>query len=303
VFRRILKVTGGAATLAALMLMVSPASATVVSDDFGTAANYTSMAGANASFTETSNSTVDGNVAVTGSSNILGTVTGTSDVGNAPAAQAATDLVTAIGALAPPSGGTALTSLNTTLSTPGAYTLATSSIVNSNIVLTLNGGASVTPTFFITLTDLGAPPGTGTLALINSTLTINTDSANVRVIFTMGSLGLTNSQILIGPNTTLDNVVFSTGSLTLGSGSVGYGNYLATSSIGVDNKSTICGRGLSEGGTTISNTSSINGGVNNTTCTFARAVPEPASLGMLGGGLAAMAGLGWMAARRKQKAA
>jgi Ice-binding-like/PEP-CTERM motif len=230
----------------------------------GTAGSYAVLAGS--SVINTGSSVLTGNLGVSPGSAVTGfppgIVNGTINKANGPAAQAQSDLT-------------------------AAYITA----------------AGLTPTATLTGKDLGGmtlTPGVyffATSAQLTGTLTLNTlGNPNAVFVFQIGSTLTTasNSAVVFANSLTDKNVFWQVGSsATLGTSTAFEGNILALSSITLNTSASItCGSALAQIGavTLQDNTISSCGGGTTT-------VPEPGTLGLLGTGLAILAG----AARRKMR--
>jgi Ice-binding-like/PEP-CTERM motif len=126
------------------------------------------------------------------------------------------------------------------------------------------------------------------------TLTLNNlGNPNALFVFQIGSTLTTasNSSVIFSNSLTDKNVYWQVGSsATLGTTTSFQGNILALTSITLNNgASIVCGSALAINGAVTLNNNVIGGGCRGST------VPEPGTLGLLGTGLAILAGV----ARRK----
>ncbi len=160
---------------------------------------------------------------------------------------------------------------------------------------------SLSPTMTLTGKDLGGmtlKPGVyffASSAQLTGTLTLNTlGNPNALFVFQIGSTLTTasNSSVIFSNSLTDSNVYWQVGSsATLGTGTAFEGNILALTSITLTTGATIgCGSALARNGAVTLDTNVIGGG-----CGSTSVVPEPGTLGLLGTGLAILAG----AARRR----
>lgn len=240
------------------LLLVISAHANSV--NLGTAGSYAVLAGSTA--TNTGSSVLNGNLGLSPGTSVTGfppgIVNGTLNVANAAAAQAQNDLTTAYNQAAGMAPTTVLTGqdLGGLTLTPGVYFFASS--------------AQLTGT--LTLNDLGNPNAVFVFQ-IGSTLTTASSSA---VVFTSS---LTDK-----------NVFWQVGSsATLGTATAFTGNIMAFSSITLTTGATIgCGSALAINGAVTLDTNVIGGG-----CGGTSTVPEPGAMGLMGSGLALMAGAVW----------
>ena len=240
-----------------LLLPLLTASVYANSINLGTAGGYAVLAGS--AVTNTGSSVLIGNLGVSAGCSITGfppgSVSGTINACNGPAARAQRDLTTAYNAAMGLSPTATLTckDLGGMTLTPGVYFFSSS--------------AQLTGT--LTLNNLGNPNAVFVFQ-IGSTLTTASGSA---VIF---------SSTLNDPN-----VFWQVGSsATLGTTTKFEGNILALTSITLDNGASIgCGSALAINGAVTLNNNSIGGG-----CGGQSTVPEPGTMGLLGTGLAILAG-------------
>ena len=132
-------------------------------------------------------------------------------------------------------------------------------------------------------------------AQLTGTLTLNTlGNPNALFVFQIGDTLTTASasSVIFSNSLTDSNVYWQVGSsATLGTTTAFEGNILALTSITLDTGATIaCGSALARNGAVTLDTNVIGGG-----CGSTSVVPEPGTLGLLGTGLAILAG----AARRR----
>jgi type VI secretion system secreted protein VgrG len=241
-------------------------SAYATSVNLGTAGNYSVLAGS--TVTNTGSSVLGGDLGVWPGTAVTGfppgmVTGGTINAGNAAALTAESDLTTAYNSAAGLTRTATLTGQNLggmTL-TPGVYFFASSAQLT---------GA-------LTLNPLGNPNAVFVFQ-IGSTLTTASSSS---VIFT-NSLSDSNVYWQVGS------------SATLGTGTTFAGNILALTSITLTTGATIgCGSALAINGAVTLDSNVIGGGCSSggggggTTT-----VPEPGTLGLLGTGLALLAGVG-----------
>jgi hypothetical protein len=211
--------------------------------NLGTAATYGALAGT--TVTSTGFTVVNGDLGTSPGATVTGfpagVVNGSIHAGDAAAAQAHTDLITAYNAVTGQSATTSgVTAFATTTLTPGVY----------------NSGASISLT--------------GTLTLDGNNL------ANPVFVFQMGSTLLMNggTSILLINGARAENVYWQVGSsATIGGTSVFVGTILANTSITVGTGATVDGRLLAIGGALdlASNTISVP----------VSAIPEPATTSLL----------------------
>jgi hypothetical protein len=251
-------------TLSFFLLPLLITSANADSITLGTAGGYAVLAGS--AVTNTGSSILIGDMGVSAGCAISGfppgNVSGSTNACNAAAAQAKKDLLTAYNAAFNMTPTATLTGKNLggMILTPGVYFFASS--------------AQLTGT--LTLNDLGNP--------------------NAVFVFQIGSTLTTASSSAVIFSSSLDkNVFWQVGSsATLGSGTQFEGNILANTSITLDSGASIgCGSALALNGAVTLNSNSIGGGCGSSRST----VPEPATMGLLGTGLLALAGV----ARRRMR--
>jgi hypothetical protein len=252
--------------LSSLMLPLLGLIASATSDiTLGTAGSYAVLAGS--TVTNTGSSVISGDLGVSPGGAITGfppgiVIGGTTHKGDAAAAQAQLDLTAAYNAAAGLTRNGTLTGQNLgglTL-TPGVYFFASSAQLTGQL----------------TLNTLGNP--------------------NALFVFQIGSTLTTasNSSVIFSNSLADSNVFWQVGSsATLGTTTAFQGNILALSSITLNTGATIgCGSALARNGAVTLDSNVIGGGCSSTTTTT---VPESGTLGLLGTGLAILAG----AARRR----
>jgi hypothetical protein len=246
--------------LSFLSLPLLVVSAFANSVQLGTAGNYAVLAGS--TVTNTGSSVLTGNLGVSAGCAVTGfppgSVSGTIHQCDAAAAKAESDLTTAYNAAKGLSPKMSLTGkdLGGMTLTPGVYFFASSAQLTGT--LTLNTLGETNPLFVFQ---------------IGSTLTT---ASNSSVVFTNS---LTDS-----------NVYWQVGSsATLGTGTTFEGNILANTSITLTTGASIgCGSALAITGAVTLDSNVIGGG-----CGGSKSVvPEPGTLGLLGIGLAVVAGAG-----------
>ena len=238
-------------------------SAYATSVNLGTAGSYAVLAGS--TVTNTLSSVLHGDLGVSPGMAVTGfppgLVTGTIHAGDAAAALAQHDLITAYNAAMGLSPTATLTGkdLGGLTLTPGVYFFADSAQLTGQL----------------TLNNLGNP--------------------NALFVFQIGSTLTTasSSSVIFSNSLTDPNVFWQVGSsATLGTTTAFQGNILALTSITLNTGATIgCGSALARNGAVTLDTNVIGGGCGSTT------VPEPGTLGLLGTGLAILAG----AARRRMR--
>jgi hypothetical protein len=252
--------------LSFLLLPLLVFSAFAKSDDsvhLGTAGSYAVLAGS--TVTNTGSSVLAGNLGVWPGTAVTGfppgiVTKGTIHAGDAAAAQAQSALTTAYNAAMGLSPTATLTGqdLGGMVLTPGVYFFASS--------------AQLTGT--LTLNNLGNP--------------------NALFVFQIGSTLTTasNSSVIFSNSLADPNVFWQVGSsATLGTTTAFQGNILALTSITLNTGATIgCGSALARNGAVTLDSNVIGGG-----CRSESTVPEPGTMGLLGTGLAILAG----AARRR----
>ena len=244
-------------TLSCLLLPLLILSAYAGSVNLGTAGSYAVLGGS--AITNTGSSVLNGNLGVSAGCAISGfppgIVNGTINACNGPAAQAQRDLTTAYNAAMGLSPTATLTGkdLGGMVLTPGVYFFASS--------------AQLTGT--LTLNNLGNP--------------------NALFVFQIGSTLTTasNSSVIFSSTLSDPNVFWQVGSsATLGTTTTFEGNILALTSITLNNGASIgCGSALAINGAVTLNNNVIGGG-----CGTHSTVPEPGTMGLLGTGLAILAG-------------
>lgn len=246
------------------MLAFSAFAKSDTSVNLGTAGSYAVLAGS--TVTNTGSSVLTGNLGVSAGCAVTGfppgSVGGTINACNGSAAQAQRDLTTAYNVAMDLARTATLTGkdLGGMTLTPGVYFFASS--------------AQLTGT--LTLNNLGNP--------------------NALFVFQIGSTLTTasNSSVIFSNSLTDPNVYWQVGSsATLGTTTSFQGNILAHTSITLNNGASIgCGSALAITGAVTLNNNVIGGG-----CSGTSTVPEPGTLGLMGTGLAMLAG----AARRKMR--
>jgi hypothetical protein len=252
-------------TLSFLLLTLFAVGAYADSVNLGTAGSYAVLAGS--TVTNTGTSVLNGDLGVSPGCAVTGspTVHGTINACNAAAEQAQDDLTKAYNKAAGLKHTATLTGkdLGGKVLTPGVYFFASSAQLTGQ--LTLKG-----------------KPGSVFVFQINSTLTTASASS---VIFI-------NS--LTGKQMTDKNIFWQVGSsATLGTTTAFEGNILALTSISLNTGATItCGSALARNGAV-----TLQGNTITTCANTISTVPEPGTMGLLGTGLAILAG----AVRRKMR--
>ncbi len=240
-----------------LILTVLTVSAQADSVNLGTAGSYSVLAGS--TVTNTGPSVLAGNLGVSPGCAVTGfppgSVGGTINACNAPAAKAQSDLT-------------------------AAYNMA----------------KGLTPTATLTGKDLGGmtlTPGVyffASSAQLTGTLTLNTlGNPNAVFVFQIGSTLTTasGSSVIFSSSLTDKNVFWQVGSsATLGTTTKFTGNILALTSITLTTGASIgCGSALAINGAVTLDNNKIGGG-----CGGGSTVPEPSTMGLMGSGLALLAG-------------
>jgi hypothetical protein len=243
--------------LSFLLLPLLALSAYADSINLGTAGSYAVLAGS--TVTNTGSSVLTGNLGVWPGTAVTGfppgmVIGGTIHAGDAAAAQAQGDLTTAYNAAMSLSPTATLTGkdLGNMVLTPGVYFFASSAQLTGKL----------------TLNNLGNP--------------------NAVFVFQIGSTLTTASGSSVVFTSSLDkNVFWQVGSsATLGTTTKFEGNILAFTSITLNNGASIgCGSALARNGAVTLNNNVIGGG-----CKGGSTVPEPGTMGLLGTGLAILAG-------------
>jgi Ice-binding-like/PEP-CTERM motif len=255
-------------SLSFLLLPLLALSAYADSVNLGTAGSYAVLAGS--TVTNTGATVLFGDLglspgtatAVTGF--LPGIVHGTINAGNAAAAQAQLDLTTAYNQAAGlQSTGALAGTVGTATLTSGVYTFSSSALLTGQLTLT-------------------GKPGDVFVFQIPSTLTTASGSS---IIFI-------NS--LTGKPMNDPNIFWQVGSsATLGTSTAFEGNILALTSISLNTGATIkCGSALAQNGAV-----TLQGNTITSCASTVSAVPEPGTMGLLGTGLAILAG----AVRRKMR--
>jgi len=252
--------------LSSLMLPLPGLIASATSDiSLGTAGSYAVLAGS--TVTNTGSSVISGDLGVSPGGAITGfppgiVIGGTTHKGDAAAAQAQLDLTAAYNA--------------------AAALRHTGTLTGRNL-----GGLTLTPGVYFFVSS----------AQLTGQLTLNTlGNPNALFVFQIGSTLTTasNSSVIFSNSLADSNVFWQVGSsATLGTTTAFQGNILALSSITLNTGATIgCGSALARNGAVTLDSNVIGGGCSSTTTTT---VPESGTLGLLGTGLAILAG----AARRR----
>jgi len=252
--------------LAFLLLPLLALGAYANSVGLGTAGSYSVLAGS--AVNNTGSSVLSGNLGVSAGCAVSGfppgIVHGTVNACNGAAAQAQLDLTTAYKAAMGMSPTATLTGkdLGGMTLTPGVYFFANSAQLTGTLTLNNLGDPNAVFVFQI---------GTSLTTASNSSVVFSNSLADVNVYWQVGS------------------------SATLGTTTAFEGNILALSSITLNTGATIgCGSALARNGAVTLDDNVIGGGCSGGGTST---VPEPGTLGLLGTGLAILAG----AARRKMR--
>ena len=174
---------------------------------------------------------------------------------------------------------------------------AAAQTAQADLTTAYNAAMGLSPTATLTGTDLGGlvlTPGVyffANSAQLTGKLTLNTlGNPNALFVFQIGSTLTTasNSSVIFSNSLTDSNVYWQVGSsATLGTTTAFQGNILALTSITLNNGASIgCGSALAINGAVTLNNNVIGGG-----CSSTSTVPEPGTLGLLGMGLATLAGI------------
>jgi hypothetical protein len=166
----------------------------------------------------------------------------------------------------------------------------------SDLTTAYNAAMGLSPTGTLTGKDLGGmtlTPGVyffASSAQLTGTLTLNNlGNPNALFVFQIGSTLTTasNSSVIFSNSLADRNVFWQVGSsATLGTTTSFQGNILALTSIPLDTGATIgCGSALARNGAVTLDSNVIGGG-----CRGTSTVPEPGTMGLLGTGLAFLAG-------------
>jgi Ice-binding-like/PEP-CTERM motif len=180
---------------------------------------------------------------------------------------------------------------------------AAAQMAQADLTTAYNAAMGLSPTATLTGTDLGGlvlTPGVyffASAAQLTGALTLNNlGNPNALFVFQIGSTLTTasNSSVIFSNSLTDSNVFWQVGdSATLGTTTAFEGNILALSSITLNTGATIgCGSALARNGAVTLDSNVIGGG-----CSGTSTVPEPGTLGLLGTGLAMLAG----AVRRRMR--
>jgi hypothetical protein len=173
---------------------------------------------------------------------------------------------------------------------------AVANTAQNDLTAAYNTAAGMTPTAVLTGQDLGGmtlTPGVysfSSSAQLTGTLTLNDlGNPNAVFVFQIGSTLTTasNSAVVFTSSLTDKNVFWQVGSsATLGTTTAFAGNILALTSITLNNGASIgCGSALAINGAVTLNNNVIGGG-----CGGGTTVPEPGTMGLMGSGLAILAG-------------
>ena len=253
-------------SLSFLLLPLLVLSAYADSVNLGTAGSYAVLAGS--TVTNTGATVLFGDLGLSPGTAVTGfpsgIVHGTLNAGNAAAAQAQLDLTTAYNQAAGlQSTGALAGTVGTATLTSGVYTFSSSALLTGQLTLT-------------------GKPGDVFVFQIPSTLTTASGSS---IIFI-------NS--LTGKPMNDPNIFWQVGSsATLGTSTAFEGNILALTSISLNTGATIkCGSALAQNGAV-----TLQGNTITSCASTVSAVPEPGTMGLLGTGLAILAG----AVRRKMR--
>jgi hypothetical protein len=180
---------------------------------------------------------------------------------------------------------------------------AAAQMAQGDLTTAYNAAMGLSPTATLTGSDLGGlvlTPGVyffASSAQLTGALTLNNlGNPNALFVFQIGNTLTTasNSSVIFSNSLADSNVFWQVGdSATLGTTTAFEGNILALSSITLNTGATIgCGSALARNAAVTLDNNVIGGG-----CSGTSTVPEPGTLGLLGTGLAILAG----AARRKMR--